>query len=310
MTESTRLHAALANLARFRPEYQRDQVNPPVLPLEHKRKQIGLPELIGLGPFERPHVVRVRPRRHLLQCIARLVQHPGHGRGARRQRRSPQEHVADPLTAPIRVRRLEHQDGALGQFRQLAARRHAFGLVHQPSRPFGVEPPLPEGDNPADRTDPSGFCMCSLEACTRSVEMAKVCLETEIISPAAYARIVAALSTAAAVGTAVAPVAPQVCQSVKTIVQTVTQPFPWPIGWPWGGDGGPEIKDPPWPPSSKCCFYRCVAPNGRIFPEAVTIPVQSACPGVFQTPGGTVCFHTGLSLPGPCPVVPDDPTRN
>ena len=55
------------------------QIDPPVLPLEHEREQVGLPQLVGLGPLEAADVIGMRLGRLLLQLIARLVQHPGHG---------------------------------------------------------------------------------------------------------------------------------------------------------------------------------------------------------------------------------------
>ena len=94
---------------------------PPVLPLEHEREQVGLPELVGPGPLEVPHLVGMRAGGHLFQLVAGLVQHPGHGRGAGRQRRAAQQHVADPLAAPLGIGLLEHEDRALGQLRQAAA---------------------------------------------------------------------------------------------------------------------------------------------------------------------------------------------
>src|SRR5208282_163876 len=63
-------------------------------------EQISLPQLIGRGPLEAADLVRVRPRRHLLQLVAGLVQHPRHGAGAGRQGRAACQHVADALAAP------------------------------------------------------------------------------------------------------------------------------------------------------------------------------------------------------------------
>ncbi len=39
--------------------HEGDQVNAAVLPLEDKRDQVGLPELVGPRPLEVPHVVGV-----------------------------------------------------------------------------------------------------------------------------------------------------------------------------------------------------------------------------------------------------------
>ena len=80
---------------------------------------------------------------HLLQLVARLVQHPGHGRRAGRQGRAAEQHVADPLAAPVGIGLLEHQDRPLGQLRQAAPLRPAPRLVHQPGRTQLLELLLP-----------------------------------------------------------------------------------------------------------------------------------------------------------------------
>ena len=119
------------------------QVDAAVLPLEHEREQVGLPELVGRGPLELADLVGMRTGGHLFHLVARLVQHPRHGRRRGRQRRTAHQHVADPLAAPLGIRLLEHEDRPLGQFRHAAALGAAPGLVHQPGRTLLVELLLP-----------------------------------------------------------------------------------------------------------------------------------------------------------------------
>ena len=123
--------------------HERHQINPPILPLEDKRKQVGLPQLIGFGPLEVADLVRMRPAGHLLHLIAGFVQHPRHRRGTGGQGRAAYQHVADALAAPLRVGLLQHENGAFGQFRQARAGRAALGPVHQSTWPFLLEPLLP-----------------------------------------------------------------------------------------------------------------------------------------------------------------------
>ena len=99
--------------------HEGDQVDPPVLPLEDEREQVGLPQLIRAGPLEASGPCRdAAASATSSQLVAGLVQHPGHGRGAGGQGRAAQQHVADALAAPVRVGLLEHEDGAPGQLGQ------------------------------------------------------------------------------------------------------------------------------------------------------------------------------------------------
>ena len=75
--------------------------------------------------------------------VARLVQHAGDGPRRGRQGRTAEQHVADPLAAPLRVGLLEHEDRPLGQLVHAAALGPAALLIHQPGRARLVEPLLP-----------------------------------------------------------------------------------------------------------------------------------------------------------------------
>lgn len=66
------------------------EVDAPVLPLEHERKQIGLPQLVGLGALEATDMIGLRLDGLLNRFIAGFFQHPRHGVGTGRQ-----QHVAD-----------------------------------------------------------------------------------------------------------------------------------------------------------------------------------------------------------------------
>jgi hypothetical protein len=55
------------------------QVDAPILPLEHEREEVRLPELIGPGTLEPPHPIGVRMRALVHRLVARFVQHVGHG---------------------------------------------------------------------------------------------------------------------------------------------------------------------------------------------------------------------------------------
>jgi hypothetical protein len=101
--------------------HESDEVTSPILTLEDKRKQVGLPEGIGRGTFEAGLALGMGPGLDLLHAVAGFVQDLGNGRGTGRQGWAAQQHVADALAAPVRIGLLEHQDGALGQFRELAA---------------------------------------------------------------------------------------------------------------------------------------------------------------------------------------------
>src|SRR6266702_3047231 len=109
--------------------HERDEIDAPVLTLEHEREQIGLPELVGRGAFEVTHLVRVRMGRHFLEHVTGLVQDGGDRTGAGWQGGTTQQHVADLLATPVRVGLLEHQDAALGEVRQPAATRRPAWLV-------------------------------------------------------------------------------------------------------------------------------------------------------------------------------------
>ena len=82
-------------------------------------------------------------RGHLFHLVARLVQDPRHGRRRGRQGRPAEQHVADPLAAPLGIGLLEHEDRPLGQLMHAAALGAAPRLVHQPARAQLVEPLLP-----------------------------------------------------------------------------------------------------------------------------------------------------------------------
>jgi hypothetical protein len=123
--------------------HERHQVDPAVLPLQGKGKQVGLPQLIGRGAFEGADFVRMRPGRDFLVGQPRFTQDRGHGGGAGRQGWTTHEHVADALTAPVRIGLFEHQNRALGQLRQARSARSAFGSVQQPGRPLFFEALLP-----------------------------------------------------------------------------------------------------------------------------------------------------------------------
>jgi hypothetical protein len=92
----------------------------------------------------------------LLQLVARLMQHAGHGTGAGRQGRFPAQHVADLLAAPGGIGLLEQEDGALGQVGQLAAARPAAGPIHQPAWPLCGELALPLVERVFGQADQSG----------------------------------------------------------------------------------------------------------------------------------------------------------
>ena len=89
-------------------------------------------------------------------CVARLVQHPRHRRGTGRQRRPAQEHVADPLAAPVRVRLLEHQDRPLGHLGQRLPGRAPLGWSISPAGPCGLELLLPRVERVLRHADQSG----------------------------------------------------------------------------------------------------------------------------------------------------------
>ena len=76
----------------------------------------------------------MRPGGNFFQLIPGLRQHSPHGAGTGRQRRSPQQHVADPLTAPFRMRLLQEQDRPLRQLWQPAPLGSAPRMLGQPRR--------------------------------------------------------------------------------------------------------------------------------------------------------------------------------
>ena len=100
---------------------ERHQVDAAVLPLEHEREQVRLPQLIGLGPLEAALLRAMRAGRFLHPLVARFVQHAGHRRRTGGQCGTADEHVADPLATPFRMLLFEHQDRALGDFRHATA---------------------------------------------------------------------------------------------------------------------------------------------------------------------------------------------
>lgn len=81
--------------------HERDEINPSVLAFQYEREQVRLPELIGFGALERSHFVRMTLRVLIDELITRLMQHFCNRGWARRQRRSAQQHVADPLKAYV-----------------------------------------------------------------------------------------------------------------------------------------------------------------------------------------------------------------
>ena len=120
-----------------------DQVDPPVLPLEHEGEQVGLPELVGPGPLEEADLVGMRSRGRFVQLVARLMQHAGDRWRTGRQRRATQKHLADALAPPVGMRLLEQEDGAFGEVGQPASFAGATGLFQQAGRSLLGEPLLP-----------------------------------------------------------------------------------------------------------------------------------------------------------------------
>ena len=120
------------------------QIQPAVLPLEHEREQIGLPQLIGPGTLEAPHLLRMRAGDALFQLVTGFVQHPGHRRRTGRQGWTAEQFIADPLAAPIQMQFLEHHDRALSHFRQLAPWREAARPFRQTGRSLLHKPLLPQ----------------------------------------------------------------------------------------------------------------------------------------------------------------------
>jgi hypothetical protein len=134
-----------------------DQRDAAILLLQDEREQVGLPQLIGRGPLEardRWGVWRVRG--HVLQHVAGLAEDAGHGGGAGGQGQAAQQQVADLLAAPVGVRLLHQQDGALGQLRQFAARGGAALLVDQAGGPELVEALLPGVEGVPGEADERG----------------------------------------------------------------------------------------------------------------------------------------------------------
>jgi hypothetical protein len=96
-----------------------DQVDATVLPLEHKGKQVGLPELIGPRPLEAAGGgIVTQVVGEVVGARAGVVQDAGDGGGAGRQGGAALEQIADTLAAPVGVGLLEQQGGAAGQFGQ------------------------------------------------------------------------------------------------------------------------------------------------------------------------------------------------
>ncbi len=122
---------------------ERDQVDPPVLPLEHEGEEVGLPELAGPGPLEEPDLIGVGPRGGLVQLITCLTQHAHHGWRTGRQCRPAHEHLADPFAPPVGMRLLEQKNRALGQVGQPASLAGTSMLFQEAGRPLLGEPLLP-----------------------------------------------------------------------------------------------------------------------------------------------------------------------
>lgn len=135
-----------------------------------------LPELIWPCPLEAPHLVRMRLGWALLGLVPGLVQNPSHGVRARRQRRATQQHGADLLAAPVRVVLLHHQDRALGDLREPAARRSAARLVRQPGRAVRLELLLPGVDRVLRNTDQSSEVAGRKATASPSVEQQETLL--------------------------------------------------------------------------------------------------------------------------------------
>ena len=136
--------------------HEGDQVDAAILPLEDKGKQVGLPELIGLGAFEVTDLVGVGAGGRLFEFIAGLMQHPGDRRGAGGEGRTTPEHVADALAAPVGVRLLEHKDGAARQIGELAAASACAWLLHEPGWALGIELLLPGVEGVLGEADHGG----------------------------------------------------------------------------------------------------------------------------------------------------------
>ena len=109
--------------------HERHQVDAPVLALEDEGKEVGLPQLVGPGPFEAADLVGMGAGRFVDRFVARVMQDPRHGRWAGRQRRPPRQHVADPLAPPFGMSLFEHQDGPLRHLGESASLLGAPWLI-------------------------------------------------------------------------------------------------------------------------------------------------------------------------------------
>ena len=147
-----------------------DQVDPPVLPLEHEREQVGLPELVGPGPLEEADLVGMGSRRSFVQLVAGLMEHAGDRWRTGRQRRSAHQHLADPFAPPVGMRLLEQEDGAFGEVGQAASFAGATRLFQQAGRSLLGEPLFPGIERMLGDADQGGEILGGQAAALPAVE--------------------------------------------------------------------------------------------------------------------------------------------
>ncbi len=123
--------------------HEGDQVDPPVLALEHEREQVGLPELVGPGPLEEADLVGMRSGGGFLQLVAGLVQDAATAAGLAGSAGLRSKHMADAFASPVGMRLLEQQDGALGDVGEPASFLAPRGWSRKPAGPVLCEPLLP-----------------------------------------------------------------------------------------------------------------------------------------------------------------------
>ncbi len=135
--------------------HEGDHVHAPVLPLEDEGEQVGLPQLVGAAALEVLDALGVWPGRDLLDHVALLLQVVADRARAGAQPLAAREHVVDAILAPLGVRLLHQQDGALRLEGETAALLRPATLVLETGGTELLEATLPEVEG-VDRESDQG----------------------------------------------------------------------------------------------------------------------------------------------------------
>ena len=121
--------------------HERHQVDPAILPLENKRKQVGLPERIRAGAFEARLALRMGLGRRPLPCGSRRRAAPWRRPTGLAGKAGPRNSMSLMRWQPqAGIGLLEHQDGAAWSGRKAGCRA-------VPPLGLSISPPGPSSSN-------------------------------------------------------------------------------------------------------------------------------------------------------------------